>query len=594
MPFFSDYGYYHHGSSVPFSSQYYSQLLPYPGSNSSRPGGILLSSSSSRIQPRNYSVEQTLRAIKRGGPAAAAVRQQYARPVHVNTSEIDVTSPRRPPPRKPTSATGTPITDGGGGDGGNNIGGGGIQRGRTVIRLHTKNKRTEKPVVATVSEDGPEVIRTVVTDPPPESPAMPVLPEEGLAKKGTIKRHTSVGVKVPVTDDRRPSVTDQILREQEALFDTMIMEEMEGGQRERRKSYPVDTDDGKKQLLKHNKDARKKSAASVLVFGGGELPALAGGTEKPVTKKTAGTNWKLNYDVIVEESVGNEPVSFTFKLNKTKDDDGGKNGGDDNGKLDANRNVESHVDSNHLMNTANDAKTHAKTVVGGGNNNNRANNIVDNGDGNSDVVCMSAVVAKKLVKKKVIVKKKVVKKKENDEKQQPEPQKLQLQQPPVKSKRTKKEPSAKKKPTVSSPPKPTPSPAKPKKKGAKTEAAAAASASASAVVTPFIRTSFGKTFISPAQVSSVKSKFETAKPKVKRETPPTPPPPPDSSSSEDGESDDDDQSSLDSGDSGTSSGSSSSSYYDSDDYGDKRIACSVSSFDSGLPSSPVPAPDPIG
>lgn len=577
MPFFSDYGYYH--GSAPFSSKYYSQLLPYPGSSSSRPGIL---SSSSRIQPRNYSVEQTLRAIKRGGPAAAAVRQQYSRPVHINTSEIDVTSPRRPP-LKP-SVTETAVTD----DGGNF--GGGIQRGRTVIRLHTKNKRTEKPVVVPtvvedgleVIKDGLEVIKTVVTGPPPESPTS-TMPEEGLAKKGTIKRHTSIGVKVPVTDDRRPSVTDQILREQEALFDTMIMEEMEGGQRERRKSYPVDTDDSKKQLLKHGKDTRKKSAAAIFSFGG-EPPALAG-TEKSVTKK-AGTNWKMNYDVIVEESVGTEPVSFTFKLNKTKDT-GGKSGGDANGKPNHNVVIESHVDSNHLS-TADD-KTHAKTVVGG--KTNRANSIDNNG--NSDDVCMSAV-AKKVVKKKVIIKKKVLKKKESD-KQQPEPQlqQQQQQQPPVKSKRT-KEPSGKKKPPTLSSPKPlASSPSKPKKKGAKTEAAA--SASASAVVTPFIRASFGKTFISPAQVSSVKSKFEKAKPKVKRETPPPPPrpPPEDSSSSEDESDDDDDVSSLDSSDSETSSGSS-SSYYDSDDYGDKRIACSVSSFDSGLPSSPVPAPDPIG
>jgi len=378
----------------------------------------------------------------------------------------------------------------------------------------------------------------VTTTSRPAAEDVPAVAEEGLAKKGTIKRHTSAGVKVPVNDDRRPSVTDEILREQEALFDTMIMEEMEV-QRDRRKSYPVDTDDNKKPHKA--RESRKKSAAAVLLS--------SGDAEKP-TKKT---NWKLNYDVIIEES-GIEPVSFTFKLNNAKQMNDGIDVSSDNGKLDTNHNVvlKSHDDN---------SRKHAKTV-----NKNQINNSDD----------VSVLVNKtKAAKKKIIVKKKVVKKKESGKQQQGKLQTL--------------------------------SPAESKKKVSKTEAAAAAATATAtaAVITPFVRTSFGKTFISPLQVSSTKSKFEKSKPKTERKSPPAlplpppPPPPPaqDSSSDDEGSSSDEDASSLCSSSSSSSSdsgGSSSSTYYDSDDYGDKRIACSVSSFDSGLPSSPVPATDPIG
>lgn len=529
MPFFSDYGYYHNGP-APFSSQYYSQLLPYPGSStSSRP--------MTRVQPRNYNsmvVEQTLRAIRRGGPGAVAHRQ-YSRPVHINASEIDVTSPRRP--RGPPVTETTAIV--------NDSAGGNIHRGRTVVRLHTMTKRT----AGKTPPDEPKVI-TVVPAPPelPQLAGMSAVPEEGLAKKGTIKRHTSAGIKVPVTDDRRPSVTDEILREQEALFDTMIMEEMDAMEQQgRRKSYPVDTDSNKKQ--QKTRDTRKKSAAGAMVFCCGE-------PDSP-TKKT---NWKLNYDVIIEES-GIEPVSFTFKLNKAKKESTGV--GNDNGKLDANHNVvrKSHDDSNKINN-----KKHAKSI--------NKNQI--NSNNNSDDVSMPEKKTK-VVKKKIIVKKKVIKKKESEKQQQEDKQLRQGKK--------------------------TPSPQESKKKGSKAEVPATATA---AVIQPFVRASFGKTFISPSQVSSTKSKFEKPKPKAKPETsasPPPPPPPPLSppetlssknespaSSSDDESSSDEETSSLCS--SSTSSGS---TYYDSDDYGDsKRIACSISSFDSGLPSSPVPATDPIG
>lgn len=518
MPFFSDYGYYH--GSAPFSSQYYSQLLPYPGSNSSRP--------ITRVQPRNYNsiaVEQTLRAIRRRGPGAVSARH-YSRPVHINASEIDVTSPRRP------SAAETVVID--------ENGGGGIQRGRTVVRLHTKNKRTEQ-WPATLEDDQTQV--TIVTTNFPEilESCTTVVPEEGLAKKGTIKRHTSAGIKVPVTDDRRPSVTDEILREQEALFDTMIMEEMEG-QKERRKSYPVDCITVENKNQQKAKETRKKSAAAtVMAFD--EL-------EKPVKKP----NWKLNYDVIIEES-GIEPVSFTFKLNKMKknSDYAAGAGCSDNGKLDANHKVvlKSHDDKNSN-------NKHAQFI-----NTNQTNN------NNSDDVCMKPEKKTKVVKKKIVVKKKVIKKKESEE------QKNKQQ---------------------------TPSPPKSKKKVTKKEALTASTAKAT-VITPFVRASFGKTFISPSQVSSTKSKFEKPKPKIKQET--NSPPqqvaaaPPKSSMSLDenlscSSTDDEESSSEEESSSLDSSSSSGSTYYDSDDYGDKRIACSNSSFDSGLPSSPVPASDPIG
>lgn len=557
MPFYSDYGYYHGSpsSSVPFSSQYYGHhqllLLPPYSTSNSRPAAV-------RTQTRNYNsmaVEQTLRAIRRGpGPASA---RRYCRPVHINASEIDVTTPRRPRQSVATE-TATAVTgDGTDGD----SGGGGIHRGRTVVRLHTKNnnkKRTESWLPAAA---------TAVTVAVTAAPAA----EEGLAKKGTIKRHTSAGIKVPVNDDRRPSVTDEILREQEALFDTMIMEEMEGQRGRRRKSYPVDCVaatmvDGKQpqKNTANSKDGpRKQSAAAVMmVFG---KPLSPPPQEKPAKKPA---NWKLNYDVIIEESGIEQPVSFTFKLNKTNESQQSAGRDDDNGKIKGDANLSNVVLERHDDNSNNDKK-HAK-----------ADNIAAvkaSGKNNSDHVCMTAAADKPgVTKKKIIVKKKkVVGKKDSASGEL----------------RAEKQP---KRQTVLPP--------KLKEKG--TEPAKAV-----AVITPFVRASFGKTFISPSQVSSTKSKFEKPKPKAKPATAAPEPPavastpvtlPPDSSSDDDSDtssSSGNDGSSLslcsDSGGGDSSSGSS-STYYDSDDYGDKRIACSNSSFDSGLPSSPVPAPEPLG
>lgn len=556
MPFFSDYGYYHHGS-APFSSQYYSQLIPtYSGSNSNGRSAV------SRVQPRSYNsmvVEQTLRAIRRS-PGAVAARH-YARPVHMNTSEIDVTSPRRPAMHLTPTATEAATNDGNAG--------GNIHRGRTVVRLHTKNKRiVEKlPVVQDDLSETADVTAPMAEPHQPSAQCTLVVSEEGLAKKGTIKRHTSVGVKVLVNDDRRPSVSDVMLREQEALFDTMIMEELDQGQKARRKSYPADCclDDIKKQLSRSSRGGtRKKSAGAALqVFGGGE----GGGGGQPEKSACKKTNWKLNYDVIIEES-GIEPVSFTFKLqqqqNKTKNVNESRlqtqDVIDNNGKLDANHNVvlESHAGSNK-----NNSKTkHVKKPVI----KKQSNNVLLDNSNNTDCAAggVSSVTKTKVVKKKIIVKKKVIKKKASEK--QPE-QKAETRSPPES-----------------------------KRKGSKTEGAATATAAA---ITPFVRTSFGKTFISPSQVSSTKSKFEKPKagpkPEIQETTvapPPQPPAsaPPPAEHSDSSSDDDDDTSSLCSS-SGSSSGS---TYYDSDDYGDKRIACSVSSFDSGLPSSPVPATDPIG
>lgn len=554
MPFFSDYGYYHgspSSSSVPFSSQYYGHhqllLLPPYSTSNSRPAAV-------RTQTRNYNamaVEQTLRAIRRGpGPASA---RRYCRPVHINASEIDVTTPRRP--RQPAaSETVATVT-------GDETDGGGIHRGRTVVRLHTKNnnsKRTESWLPAAA---------TTVTVAVTTAPAA----EEGLAKKGTIKRHTSAGIKVPVNDDRRPSVTDEILREQEALFDTMIMEEMEGQRGRRRKSYPVDCVaatmvDGKQQQKNtaNGKDGpRKQSAAAVMMVFGEPLspPPLQ---EKP-TKKPA--NWKLNYDVIIEESGIEQPVSFTFKLNKTNDSQ--RSAVNDTGKVKGGANLSNVVLERHDDNSNNDKK-HAKA------NNTAAVEASDKN--NSDHVCMTAAAGKPGVTKKKII----VKKKKAVGKKDLASGELRAEKQPKRQ---------------------TVLPPKPKEKGPEPTKAVT-------VITPFVRASFGKTFISPSQVSSTKSKFEKPKPKAKPATAAPEPPaaastpvtlPPDSSSDDDSDtssSSGSDGSSLslcsDSGDGGDSSSGSSSTYYDSDDYGDKRIACSNSSFDSGLPSSPVPAPEPLG
>ncbi|XP_050437229.1 cAMP-dependent protein kinase catalytic subunit 3 isoform X2 [Adelges cooleyi] len=468
MPFFSDYGF--SARSVPFSSQYYSQLLqPYPGSNGRTP----------RLQPRSYNsmaVEQTLRAIRRA-PAAITARH-YARPVHINAAEIDVTTPRRKP--LPLSDPAVP----------NDSAGGNIHRGRTVVRLHTINKRTppDKPPA------GPS---PAVTNQPPED-------QGGMAKKGTIKRHLSVGIKVAVTDDRRPSVTDDMLREQEALFDTMIMEEMEG-QKDRRKSYPVDVDGGKKRP-KRRSDA---SAVAAAYLNKRNQPETAITPEVAARKPV---NWKLNYDVIVEESSAaskeengpEQPVSFTFRLNKKKT-------GGASRKLDANHNVvqakPQHADGN--------TKTQSH-VIKLNNNTTKVDNAADDGSG-------SLKTKKKVVKKKKVVVKKKVQKVDGE--------------------------------TTAS------------------VTRAITQESKKTVITPFVRASFGKTFISPSQVSSTMSKFEKPKPKpAKLEQPPPPPPPPQlqSEDSTDEESSDD-ESSSDDDDCGSSVSASlcssdSTYYYDTDEY----------------------------
>jgi len=345
------------------------------------------------------------------------------------------------------------------------------------------------------------------------------------------------------------------------------MEEMEGQQKTvRRKSYPVDMgggDGGGGKQPHRTRETRKKSVAAAMVYGEH--------ADKLAKNKTAGTNWKLNYDVIIEES-GIEPVSFTFKLNNTakKESDSRSS---DNGKLDSNHNVvvrKSHDNDNERDKKNNSNKKHAKTVI----NKNQSNN--DNSEGGAVGVTPKKT---KVVKKKIIVKKKVVKKKKKEEEEEEE-----RKEEVAENQQDKPELQKKKTPS-------------PPKKGSSSNAVSVA-----AVITPFVRASFGKTFISPSQVSSTKSKFEKPKPKIKLETPPPPPPPPapitppaadsGSSSDEDESSDEDDSSSSSS--TSLCSGTSGSTFYDSDDYGDKRVACSNSSFDSGLPSSPVPAPDPIG
>ncbi|XP_050535531.1 protein kinase 3 isoform X2 [Daktulosphaira vitifoliae] len=477
MPFFTDYGF--PTRSVPFSSQYYSQLSPYSGAVSRTP----------QLQPtRIYNsivAEQTLRAIRRT-PAAITARH-YARPIHINSAEIDVTTPRR----RPLQSLNPKISE--------DNAGGNIHRGRTVVRLHTKNKKT------------PPSIEVEVESPKKSTPESLVLSEEfgGMAKKGTIKRHLSIGVKVAITDDRRPSVTDVMLREQEALFDTMIMEEMEV-QKDRRKSYPVDLDVVKRR-------PKRRSDANIFVPCDKKNQLLTSKTSENVGKKSV--NWTLNYDVIIEEKSSlvkksengsDQPVSFTFKLNKKQTSGISK-------KVNANHNVvpvkSQHADGNNII-------THACTLNA---NTIQVDNTTDDGSG-------SLKKKKKVVKKKKIVIKKKMPKKENSESTLVSNQQVkQNSKKTVSNTKTKLE--------------------KPKPKPVKLEPS------------------------SPQPSSSLPIKVCT-------ET---------TSSNEESSSDECSQSST------TSSlcNSDSTYYYDTDEYGEKKIPRSISSFDSGLPSSPTLVHDPI-
>ncbi len=215
---------------------------------------------------------------------------------------------------------------------------------------------------------------------------------DGVASGGIIRRHISGGrrkpslvndVGIPVASSRKSSISEELLKEEEAIFDSLIMEEIKRtngvpdrrnsfdgfpsdfGRQSRRKSkrYSVDFNAGERLenseslndfIEKLNSDiARSPSGTfsplekiaptipeetadirSLSAEETSQIPTVAGeepsGKEQPFRNLKVNGNTtvdskcnlpKINYNVIVEESPEPSPdTSFTFVFKKAKED----------------------------------------------------------------------------------------------------------------------------------------------------------------------------------------------------------------------------------------------------------------------------------
>lgn len=202
------------------SSRTYSPLLP---SISETNSPILTRRDySHRISPRNISGKTYFRA---------------PRPLVINTETIDVSSRRNATTDEDDDSTAP----------------GRIHRGRTVVRMHTK-KLKENPGLRKKKTQGELLVEKFLIKEKPEPKEEPLIrrrrvwevdddsesPENNICRRGTIKRYTS-GVRKksgPLPDilnavaskeivlPRKVSVNDELLKEEAAILDCMIQEEM--------------------------------------------------------------------------------------------------------------------------------------------------------------------------------------------------------------------------------------------------------------------------------------------------------------------------------------------------------------------------------
>lgn len=165
-------------------------------------------------------------------PSSSSLHHYYpSRPISIDATTIDVTSARLPPVRKPNAPAAY----------------GQIHRGRTVIRLKMPDPPDIGGIQRRQKSPGRKLIEKFTI---PERPRRPDDDDsEKTAFDGTIRRHISANRRksslaaaedgIPVAASRKCSITEELLKEEEAIFDTLIMEEIArtNGVPDRRNSF---------------------------------------------------------------------------------------------------------------------------------------------------------------------------------------------------------------------------------------------------------------------------------------------------------------------------------------------------------------------
>lgn len=152
-----------------------------------------------------------------------------SRPVYIDTANIDVSGSQLPPLRKQNASSAVY---------------GKIHRGRTVIRLKMSNTNDNVEIRPPLSPGRKLVEKFTI----PERPKLEKSTSR-VAPSGAIRRHLSINRRkpslitedgIPVTTSRKSSVSEEMLKEEEAIFDSLIMEEIartNGIPEQRRKSF---------------------------------------------------------------------------------------------------------------------------------------------------------------------------------------------------------------------------------------------------------------------------------------------------------------------------------------------------------------------
>lgn len=329
MPVFTDYN-----NLSSYSSAYY--YSPY--SLSSRMSNALYSSNPLGAPSTLYS---SASSTSLAGPSTSLTptRGYYypARPIAIDMANIDVSSAQLPlrKTNNTTAAYGT------------------IHRGRTVIRLKMSNLK-DNPGIFRQKSPGRRLVEKF-TIPDKSKTFEPVK----IASSAPIRRHISTNRRkaslitdegTPVPASRKSSVTDELLKEEAAIFDSLIMEEIartngipdrrnscgciqpEVKSRKKGKRHSVDFSEmNGVQCSESLNDFIEKLNASVARSPSVEdaVPKVSLTAADEKEKKHLVINAdvsveednnlgkKINYDVIIEESPEPPPeASFTFVFKK--------------------------------------------------------------------------------------------------------------------------------------------------------------------------------------------------------------------------------------------------------------------------------------
>lgn len=270
MPVFNEYN--SHSSYSP--SFYYS-----PYSFSTRMSNALHSTSSSLLST----------PLSTGRPISY---YHPSRPVYIDTANIDVSGSQLPPLRKQNASSAVY---------------GKIHRGRTVIRLKMSNMNDNVEIRPPLSPGRKLVEKFTI----PERPKLEKSTSR-VAPSGAIRRHLSINRRKPslitedgisVTTSRKSSVSEEMLKEEEAIFDSLIMEEIartNGIPEKRRKSFdctPSNMQKGSKNNTKRfsvdvnaNKDLETSESLSDFIEKLNAKIARSSSTSFSSTKPTTNTS----------------------------------------------------------------------------------------------------------------------------------------------------------------------------------------------------------------------------------------------------------------------------------------------------------------